>query len=792
MFISMNWIKDFVDLKGLDEKELINRFTLSTAEVEEIIEYGKDTTGVVVGEVLSVDAVADSNKLHKVIINIGNENVQSICGAPNVEVGQKIVVAPKGSTVQGIKIKESKLCGLDSCAVCLSEKELGISDDHSGIMVLDKDLVPGTDIKSIIPIDDIVFEVDNKSLTNRPDLWGHYGIAREFAALTGRHLKELDVSDLTEYEKLSKIDVKVLSDKCLRYSALSVENISRHISTNEMKTRLFYCGMRPINMLADITNYIMMELGQPMHAFDKSLVSNIVVKMLDTDTEFKTLDGNIRHIDTNTLMILNSENPVAIAGIMGGESTEIRDTTNSLLLESATFDPVTIRKATTRLGLRTDAATRYEKTLDPELTTLAIKRYIKLLKDMDQNVKITSSLTDVYEKKYDTITIDVDKNYISKRIGQDISSDEIEKILTSLCFKVERNENNFKVTVPSYRATKDVTSKADIVEEVSRIHGYDKIIPKTTLAEIKPVKEDEKRALDYDIKKLLAEKYNMNEVHSYVWYDTKLNNELKIKTSDNIKIVNSLNAEDSVLRYNMAPTMLNMVYNNLKNFDECNIFEIGHVFNYNFDNGPVKESKVLSIACATPNLDDTQLLFKLKDIVDTICIINKNIKVDYTSNDTFKDNFIHPINSFKIMYNDICLGYFALLHPTVKDKISKKASIAICEFFVEELAKIKQVDKVYQKFTKYQTVNVDLSLIVDNTYTYRNIEKIIANTKLNYMLNYELIDIYEDELKLGNKKSITLRFELGSFEKTLTSEEINSTINILIDAFEAQNIVIRK
>lgn len=792
MYISMNWIKDFVDLKGLDEKEVINRFTLSTAEVEGIEEHGKNTYGVVVGEILSVDNVENSNKLHKVIIDIGKEKVQSICGAPNVKVGQKIVVAPYGSMVQGIEIKKSTLCGLDSCAVCLSEKELGISDDHSGIMVLDEDTLVGTDIKKLIPLEDIVFEVDNKSLTNRPDLWGHYGIAREFSALTGRTLKPLEIVDIDKYNNLPKIDIKVLSDKCYRYSSISVENVTRKISSYEMKTRLFYCGMRPINMLADITNYIMMELGQPMHAFDKSLVSNITVKMLDKDYEFKTLDGNIRNVDTNTLMICNENTPVAIAGIMGGENTEIKDTTNSLLLESATFDPVSIRKSTTRLGLRTDAATRYEKTLDPELTVLAIKRYLKLLMDMDNGVQVTSSLTDVYTKKYDSITIDVDASYISKRIGQKIETDEIEKILTSLCFEVERNGDSFKVTVPSYRATKDVTNKADIVEEVSRIYGYDKILPKTTFAKIEPVKEDATRALDYDIKKLLAEKYDMNEVHSYVWYDTKLNNELNIKTHDNIKIVNSLNAEDSVLRYNMAPTMLNIVFNNLKNFDECNIFEIGHVFNYDLKEEPVKESKTLGMALASQTLDEAKLLFKLKDIIQTICMINKNIQVEFVQNDTFKDNFIHPVNSFKILYKDKVLGYIALVHPVVKDKISKKSSIVISELFIEELSNISKVDKVYNKFTKYQTVNVDLSLIVENTYIYANIEKIIKNTKLDYLQGYKLIDIYEDELKLGNKKSITLRFELASFDKTLTSEEINDTIDKLIETFEANGIIIRK
>ena len=790
MYISMNWIKDFVDLDGLNDEELINKFTLSTAEVEGITKYGENTKGVVVGKVLSVENVENSNKLHIVKVDIGEKTIQSVCGAPNVAVGQTIAFAPEGSMVGGINIKASTLNGIPSNGVCLSEKELGVGDDHSGIMILEDTYKAGTDLKEIFPIDDTVFEVDNKSLTNRPDLWGHYGIAREFAALTGRNLKDLDIQDLEAYSSLKPVDIKVESDKCLRYSGIEVENITKKHATKEMKTRLYYCGSRSINLLADITNYIMMELGQPMHAFDKSLVSNIVVKMLDKETEFVTLDGNTRKIDTNTLMICDSEKPIAIAGIMGGENTEIKASTNSLLLESATFDTVTIRKATTRLGLRTDASTRYEKTLDPELTPIAIKRYIKLLKDVDQDIKVVSSLTDVYTKKYDTITIEIDEEYISKRIGQTVDSDTIESILKSLCFGVERNGSNFKITVPSYRATKDITNKADIVEEIARIYGYDKIIARTTLSPLLPVKQDETREMEYEIKKLLAEKYGMSEVHSYVWYDTKLNNELNIETENNIRIINSLNAENSTLRYSMIPTLLNMVYNNLKNYDTVNIFEIGRVFNYKFDGSDVIENKVLGIALSKINSSDKDILFELKKAVNAICKINKNIDVKYVDNTNVKHNWVHPVNSFVISVDNVEIGYISILHPNVK--IHKKASIAVCEIYIEKLAQVTKIDKVYKKFTKFQTVDIDLSLIVDNTTLYKTIENIISSTNLEYMLGYKLIDIYEDKEKLGDKKSVTLRFTLGSYDKTLTSEEINSCLDNLITTFESNNIEIRK
>ena len=792
MYISMNWIKDFIDLDGLNDDELINKFTMSTAEVENITHYGKNTKGVVVGKVLDVENVPDSKKLHKVLVDIGKEKIQSICGAPNVAVNQTIAFAPKGSKIQGIEIKESKLAGLDSNGVCLSEKELGISDNHDGIMILDDSLKAGTDIKSIIPIDDTVFEIDNKSLTNRPDLWGHYGIAREFAAITGRKLKNLETDDITKYNSLPKVDIKVKSDKCYRYSSITVENITKKVSDLKMRTRLFYCGSRAINLLADITNYIMMELGQPMHAFDKSLVSNIVVKTLEKETEFKTLDSNIRSIDTDTLMICDSEKPVAIAGIMGGENTEIKETTNSLLLESATFDTVSIRKSSTRLGLKTDASQRYEKTLDPELTPVAVARYLKLLSDIDENVKVTSSFTDVYTKKYDKVEIDVDSEYISKRIGETIPNDFIVTTLTNLGFDVTEKDNSFHIIVPSFRATKDITNKADIVEEVARIYGYDKITPKTTLFPLLPVKEDDSLKIEYETKKLLAEKFGLSEVHSYVWYNTKQNAELNIKTEDNIKIINALNAEDSTLRSSMIPTLICMIENNLKSYDACKIFEVGRVFDYKFNGGLVDEKKVLGIVLSSLNDSDENLLFKMKNIAENIVKINKNINIKYLDNDSIKYNWIHPVNSFVLEYNGNVLGYISILHPVIKNKINKKASIVVCELYMDELNKIEKVDKKYKKYTKQQTVDIDLSLITLNTYKYSNIQNIIEKSNIKYLISYKLIDVFEDELKLGNKKSITIRFTLGDENKTLTGEEINESMEELIKIFEENGIEIRK
>ncbi|MGM9937093.1 MAG: YtpR family tRNA-binding protein, partial [Candidatus Ornithomonoglobus sp.] len=394
MFLSMNWISDFVDLSGLDKVKLINQFSLSTAEVEnEIFFKGSDLSGIVAAEIKSVEPHPDSKKLHLLKVDAGDGQLTDVvCGAPNVRVGMKTAFAKVGARIGEIEITPRPLAGYMSNGMCCSEKEIGISDNHDGIMEITDDIPNGTDLKSVYAIDDIIFEVDNKSLTNRPDLWGHYGIAREFAALSGRPLKPIETVDLSKYNDLPKVDMKIEDKLCQRYSCLQVENISTNVSPVNMRIRLYYCGMRAINFLADLTNYLMLEMGQPMHAFDSRKVSRIRIKRFDKPFVFQTLDGVERNIDEDTLMICNDNTPVAIAGIMGGLDSEIVDDTTTLTLESATFDSVSVRKSTVRLSHRTDASMRYEKSLDPEMTVTAIGRFVKLMTDIDSGVKVVSSL----------------------------------------------------------------------------------------------------------------------------------------------------------------------------------------------------------------------------------------------------------------------------------------------------------------------------------------------------------------------------------------------------------------
>lgn len=794
MYISINWIKDFVNLDGIDVKGLINKFTLSTAEVEGIIEYGNNTKNVVVGQIVSVENVENSNKLHRVLVDIGNEKVTCICGAPNVKEGIKIAFAKDGSMVNGLEIKKALVAGHESNGMCLSEKELGISDDHSGLMILDEDVPLGVDIKDIIPIDDTIFEVDNKSLTNRPDLWGHYGIAREIAAITGRKLQPLEVEDLSKYNSLDKLKISIENkDDCLRYSALTIDNVIKKVSSYKMKTRLTYCGLRPISLLVDITNYIMLELGQPMHAFDKDFIKEINVKTLKEDTMFTTLDDSERKLSQGTLMIYNQDTPVAIAGVMGGQNTQITDDTTSLFLESANFDGVLIRKTASKLGLRTDASARYEKMLDPELTKIAIERFVKVLKDEDKEVKVTSSFSDVYLKTYPTIYIDITKDYINKKIGVEFDLDDIVKVLESLEFKVTKKDNELiTIQVPTYRATKDVSGKADIIEEISRIYGYDNIVPQTNFWKVSPVPEDEARKLEYNTKLMLAEKFGLSEIHSYVWYDTKLNNELGIEVEDNLKIVNGLNKLDSTLRAKMGPTMLYYLYKNIKNFDEFGIFEIGRTFEYHFNNENCNEYKVLGIAKTSVKKSEEELLFEVKSMIESIAKINKNISFEYANNNKLKDNYIHPVNSFVIKYSDIELGYIAAVNPKVKDRINPKANIVVAEIRMELLAGIEEKVIQYAEVSRYQTVDFDFSIIVDKDTKYSDIENVIKEVNLDYLKEYKLIDVYENNEKLSDKKNITVRFTIVSDSHTLKKEEIDEQRNIIISNLNKNNMKINE
>ena len=705
MFISINWIKDFVDLSGLDIDELIHKFSLSTAEVENEIFYkGSDVSGVVVAEIKSVENHPESKKLHLLKVDAGDGKLTDVvCGAPNVKVGMKTAFAKVGARLGEIEITPRELAGYTSCGMCCSEKEIGISDDHSGIMELDDSLVNGTDIKDVMEIDDIVFEVDNKSLTNRPDLWGHYGIAREFAALAGRPLKPLDTVDLTEYKDLPKVDMKIEDPLCYRYSCLQFENITRKISPANMRIRLFYCGMRAINFLADLTNYLMLEMGQPMHAFDSRKVEKIRIKRFEAPFEFQTLDGVERHIDENTLMICNDNTPVAIAGIMGGLDSEIVEDTTSLTLESATFDAVSIRKSSARLSHRTDASMRYEKSLDPEMTVTAVARFVKLLSDFDGGVKVTSSLTDEYAKKFDKVTLSFDKRFVDRYTGIEIDNETIVKTLTALGFNVKLDGDDFTVDVPSWRATKDVTLKADIIEEITRIYGYDNFDVHTAAAPLYPVRPFAEKSIEDKIKDILVKEFSLHEVHSYIWEYSDEYKKLGIVTEPNVKLLNATNPNIETIRKSMIPTQLCQIKTNSSYAPSFGIFEIGRTVDGIDENNLCREHKKLAVTLFSKTETTETLYFKLIRMISVAVDDIKHKSLSFTAKETGL-NYIHPKNFNAIVCDGKEIGEIGVVHPEVLKNIDKKANVVFLEVDMKDLVETENAGIKYAEASKYPSI----------------------------------------------------------------------------------------
>lgn len=785
MLVSMNWIKDFVNLDGEDLEKLIKRFTLSTAEVEDIFYKGKDIQDVVVGEILSCENHPDSDHLHILKVDGGDAVYDVVCGAPNARVGIKTAFAKVGGQVRDLKIKPAKLRGVESFGMCCSERELGIGDNNDGIMELDLSLKNGTDLKDIFPIDDVVFEVDNKSLTNRPDLWGIYGMAREFAALTGNELRPLDVMENT-YEGDNEVSVEIRNkDLVYRYSSVRIENITKKESLPTMQVRLYYCGTRAINLLADLTNYLMLELGQPMHAFDGKKISKIAVDTPKENMKFTTLDGIERDITPETLMIYNDDVPVAVAGIMGGLDSEITDDTDSLVLESANFDGVCVRKSASRMALRTDASARYEKTLDPEMTVTAVKRFMYLLHEVDPDAVAVSKIADVYVKKYPEISIEFDKNFIDRYTGIDISCDRILNTLLSLGFDTTMDGEHFVTKVPSFRATKDVSMKADIVEEITRIYGYDNFEIKTTLSPILPTKTSLNRKEENMVKDLLVKAYALNEVHTRIWQEEDDLKNLSLQIEDNVKLL-GFAQNQGVLRTTLMQSLLPLIYKNKNVRPSFGIFEIGRCVEGVRADDTANEVRHLGVVLYSKAESEKVLYYRAVEMVNTIVDELKHKKTSYAKIEPLHA-FNHPKNTSSISIDDTVIGTINTIYPTVLAKIAKNAAVVCVEIDMDALLGVESIDLAFDEPSKFPGIDYDLSLIMPEGLRFNDIENCWAKAMKGILKSVNVIDIYDN----NGVKSITLRFRFEDAERTLTSEEVQNKIDKILSNLKAINVELK-
>ena len=797
MLISMNWISDFVDLTGLDKMALIRQFSLSTAEVEnEIFHKGADLSGVVAAQIVSVENHPESHKLHLLKVDAGDGQLTDVvCGAPNVQLGMKTAFAKVGAQLGDITISPRKLAGYTSYGMCCSEKEIGISDDNSGIMVLPEDVPCGTDLKALYPIDDIIFEVDNKSLTNRPDLWGHYGMAREFSTLSGRPLKALPVADLAAYNNLPAIDMKIEDPLCQRYSCLRVENINRHVSPMAMRIRLNYCGMRDINFLADLTNYLMLEMGQPMHAFDSRKVEKIRIRRFPESFPFQTLDKVERTIDPNTLMICNGDKPVAIAGIMGGLDSEIVDDTTSLTLESATFDAASVRKSSVRLAHRTDASARYEKAIDPERCDQTFDLSMQLFRELYPEMQVTG-LADQYPVPLKKAEIDVALSWLERRLGKSLTPGDVKHKMELLGYQVTFDGDNMHVVVPTWRSTGDVSIKADIMEEVARMYGYENFeaAPITTSFDgaINQLDKD----LERKIKEYLSFRCGMQEIFTYPWMDESYVNAILQDTAGILALSTPPSPSERLIRSSLLPNLCKAVVKNERYFDEFAIYETAQVFrdeNYTTPYDPREklpsQRKHVAGAFVCGGKDVTTLFRKAKGVLEMM--------PRYTHMEGFTLKQVEkPVWADNVVWLNVYLGEerigdLALLSKKVSMECGiKNLNVMLFELDQDCLKPFRSRTNTFTHLAEYPMTDYDISLLLDGEVKWADVAQTIGGVKNELLHGASFVDEYRGKQVPEGKKSLTARLTIGSREKTLTSAEIedvaNGVINKLVKRFGAE------
>lgn len=758
MLLSCNKLKSYIkNSNDIDWENIWKTFTIRTAEVESVKKVGNNLDNVVIAKIVKCEKHQDSDHMHILQVECDEENpVQVVCGAPNVRVGLKTAYIKVGGHIEGVEIKSRPLRGIISNGMCCSGKELGISDNHDGILELPSDAPVGMNIKEYLPIEDIIVEIDNKSLTNRPDLWGHYGIAREIAAITNHELLPLEISEI-EDENKEKLKITIKEPNlCYRYSGLKVNNLTNNKTPLDMQIFLYYVGMRSISLFVDLTNYIMLELGQPMHAFDSRVVKEIEVGLANDGDTYTTLDGIERKLTKDMLMIKNGNDYFGIAGVMGGLDSEILSDTTSIFLESATFNAGNIRKTAVALGLRTEASARYEKSLDPNLTTYAIKRLMYLLKKENPNLEIASKLTDIYPNELTEQVIKLNKKTLNIYMGKELPENEIKEILEKLGFKVEINKDFYNVTVPTFRATKDIKIEQDLIEEIARMYGLENFSPKPLKLDLTVVEHENVYNQEYEVKELLATKFDMNEANSYIWYDSEMLKKIGIDKSG-IKLLGK--SENNILRDDLSLSLMNIIENNLKNYKRFGIFEIGTTIENN------SNRRKLSIILVDDEKNIENIYMNMKTIVKYLFKNLKNKNVTFVDNINER-NYYEDTLGKKVIIDDEVIGELNVLSKRVANKIGKKKAIVCTELDFDKYIDIEKNKIIAKDISKYPTVELDYTIIMPDNKKYIELLEVLKDFKSNLIQSYNLLGTYENKY--------TIRYIIGSDHKTLDQKDLSN------------------
>lgn len=773
------------------------KLTVHTVEIDSVSTQADKFRNIVVGKVLETSKHPDADKLKLAKVDVGEkEPLKIVCKAPNLETGQTVVVALPGTSLpNGLLIEERQVRGEFSQGMMCAEDELGVGDDHSGIMVLEDNVRPGKPFSEYLKVDDVAFEVDNKSITNRPDLWGHLGIAREISAFldskTTKAFKDSFTGSISSDKNSQELNIKIENkEKCRRYSAVKIEGLSVKQSPKWVAERLAVAGMRPINNIVDATNYAMLELGQPLHAFDFEAVNDICVREAKKGEKIETLDGEERSLDTSMLVIAGGGKPIAIAGIMGGKSSEVNMDTKAIILESANFEPVNIRRTSSKLGLRSESSMRFEKSLDPSMTEAALAKCLKILKETCPKAKVASRVFDENNSDTEEKRIEVDFDRIRKRIGDDIPDKKIEDILVRLGFSVERSDDSLTVVVPPWRSSKDISIEEDIVEEVIRVYGYDRLRTEPPVVPMKAPLINEKKMLERKVKNLLARGARMNEVHNYSFTSEAKLKKLDIKPSDYISLVNPISNEHTLLRQNLFSNMLDSVRVNQAGYENISLFEIGDVY-MDAESGIQKspespgslpyQERRLSLVEASNEKED--IFRKLKGKVEyLLSYFRLDIRYEVPE---MTPEWANKEAYAVIKVKDRYLGFiFQPGDRTLKEAgIKKKTALAELDFseFFKLASSVE--NKKYKEPPKYPSIERDLAFVVDSKVLYNDIKEEIESFD-ELISDVRLFDIYQGENIGKDKKSLAFHISYRSDERTLRSEEVEDIANRLSKKLE--------
>ncbi len=787
MNLPMSWLNDYMDI-NVTPKEYSDRMTMSGSKVEGFENMGENVQNVVAGKVLTCEDHPDSDHLHVCTVDAGTgEILQIVCGAPNVKAGIIVPTALVGATLPDGKIKKGKLRGVESFGMLCSHDELGITEDmlgyepEYGILILPDDTPVGKDIRDIFGMNETVVEFEITS--NRPDCFSIIGLARETAATFDKKFTIPEVKFTENGENIADtISVDVLDkDKCQRYCARMVKNVKIGPSPSWMQERLRACGVRPINNIVDITNYVLLEYGQPMHAFDlRDLADNkIIVRRAENGEVIKTLDEQDRTLTNDDLVIADGKRAVAIAGVMGGFNSEVKDDTTTVIFESATFDASSVRLTAQRVGLRTEASSRYEKGLDYNNTVPAVERACQLVEELGCGEN-TSGMIDVMGNVTDMKTLPFRPEKINAFLGTNISTEQMVKYFDALEIKTDLDK--MTVTPPSFRP--DLEGEADIAEEVARFCGYDQI-PVTLLSgEATCGKKTDRQAAQDDINKILTA-LGMYEIYTYTFTSPSVFDKLSVpadsKLRNAVKISNPLGEDTSIMRTTTIASMLDILSRNYNYRNAAaRLFEIGKIFT------PTEEGKLpdepLKITIGI--YGDKADFYDIKGICEEMfrSLNVQNVKYEaVTDNPTF-----HPGRCAKISAGGKTLGIIGEIHPAVGRKYGIETPVYIGELDFENVFLNIGTDVKFKELPKYPAVTRDIAMLVDKTVPVADIEEVVKKASGKLLESINLFDVYEGEQIPEGKKSVAYSAVYRALDRSLTGDEVQKVFDKVLKNLENQ------